>query len=317
MQKDKTKDYWDTFYTSSKINNCDESSADFEWIVPTNSPELLDIIFSIFPLSSDLSSGKCNNCDPTTNVLEIGCGVSQLSISLLKHILQKIQENANSGRAYHITATDISSASTEHNRLRDNAFISSLDTKYSLSYKVLDALNVETLSETFDVILDKGTLDTFLFRTKRTKKGSSSHPPILKLLLNNIHHLLRTGRGARYIIISPRSKIKSVRDFRGFASVRSYKIDTSASGGNIVVKGNSGKTEVSSEVYLYECIKNDSYNPEKDEPFSGSMCEINDDNLTCSKCEMTYVEYHKGQVVHQGEIVWARRWKNHRIHCKG
>ena len=51
MQKDKTKDYWDTFYTSN-INNCDESSADFEWIVPTNSPELLDTIFSIFRISN-------------------------------------------------------------------------------------------------------------------------------------------------------------------------------------------------------------------------------------------------------------------------
>lgn len=346
-QKTKTKEYWDTFYAalpsandvnksgarddpSSKINDAtdDETTSDLEWIVP-NSIELLDTILSLFPSSgNDGYEVKANaeverNDSSAVNVLEIGCGVSQLSLSLLRRILLKKKEPASPyhNRACSFVATEVSSVCIEHNQKRDNTFISSVDTKDGcLSYQFLDVLNTISSSETtqkYDIILDKGTLDTFLFRSKRTKKGTASHPPLLTPLLNNTHRWLRSGCKAKYIIISPRPKIKSVRDFRGFASVRRIKVDTTGMGEDVVlVKGNSEKsTQAKTEVYLYECTRNDSYNPEEDSPYF-SLGYNTEDESTCEKCGVSFKDF-RGKAFDQGEIVWARRWKNHGVHCKG
>lgn len=309
-QKDKTKEYWDTFYSElpsaddvnrfasegnlpantshAKVN--DESS-DLEWILPTtpNSHEILDTILSMFP-SSDQSVGD----DDRANVLEIGCGVSQLSLSSLQRILLKNKEMAHT-RAYDFVSTDVSPVCIERNQMRDDAFISSLDVaEGSLSYELLDVLDESSTSHTqkYDVILDKGTLDTFLFRSKRTKKSSAFHPPLLTPLLNNIHRWLVMGQ-AKYIIISPRAKIKSIRDFQGFDSVRRIRVDTTAlDGGAVLVKG--ANSAQSKSVYLYVCTKNDTYNPEKDEPYC-SLGYNADDASTCVKCGMSFKEF-RGKV---------------------
>lgn len=349
-QKNKTKEYWDTFYSelksaedsnrfategnhpSSIINNdaSDVSAnelSDLEWIVP-NSPRLLDTILGLFP-PPDPSVGLTNRLKEETssatsvNILEIGCGVSKLSISLLQRQLLNNQEALPDAqtRGYSFVATDVSSVCIEHSRTRDDKLISSFNTdNSSLKYALLDVL-AEKPSITirnYDIILDKGTLDTFLFRSKRTQKGSSSHPPLLAPLLNNIHRWL--GCGAKYIIISPRSKIKSVRDFRGFTSVRRIKVDTATLGGEVIlVKSNNEKAARSkAKVYLYECIKNDSYNPEKDSTPYRTMEISTADESTCLKCGISFKDFRgNGDVKDQGEVVWARRWKNHYPHCKG
>ena len=106
-QKAKTKDYWDSFYSAlphhasiikvdvvtNEKDDCDDevdgkkinevvssSTADLEWIVPNSA--ILDFISSIFTPSSQDSN-------VTVHVLEIGCGVSQLSLSLLQRLLQQ------------------------------------------------------------------------------------------------------------------------------------------------------------------------------------------------------------------------------------
>mmetsp|Transcript_25593 Transcript_25593/g.61545 ORF Transcript_25593/g.61545 Transcript_25593/m.61545 type:complete len:364 (+) Transcript_25593:125-1216(+) len=357
-QKNKTKEYWNTFYLelpstnnanrfatggnpSSSANDDDTNinrSSDLEWIVP-NSLKLLNTVLSLFP-PSDKSAGEIFDRTPQNaskvkgihdstdvNVLEIGCGVSQLSLCLLRRLLLTRQETAprpvHKRKKYNFVSTDVSLVCVEHNRTRDDAFISSVKSAGdNLSYEVLDVVKVGSSpphTQQYDVILDKGTLDTFLFRSKRTKKGSSSHPPLLTPLLNNLHRWLRSGCEAKYIIISPRSKIKSVRDFRGFDSVRRIRVDTAKLDGDLVlVKGNSKNASLSrSEVYLYECIKNDCYNPEKDVPYHSSGYDAKDES-TCTKCGMSFKEFRGNvDVRDQGEIAWARRWKNHSVHCSG
>jgi hypothetical protein len=322
-QKVKTKDYWDSFYLSlpsagdinAVVNETpDETSSDLEWIVPHSA--VLDTISSLFARS---------HASVSVNALEIGCGISQLSISLLQRLLlNRHDAKPRDFRcAYCFVATDVSSVCIEHNRTRDDAYITSLRTADgSLSYELLDVLDDKSSSShtrCYDIVLDKGTLDTFLFRSKRTKKGSLSHPPLLTPLLNNVHRWLRAGWESKYVIISPRPKIKSVRDFRGFASVRRIKVDTSTLNGNVVlVKSNSENAKTSkSEVYLYECVKDDSYDPDEDMPYRSVVCCAEDESI-CVKCGMSFKHYRGTvDVRDQGEVVWARRWKNHVVHCKG
>ena len=345
-QKVKTKEYWDKFYktnptsigggdsksTDTDVHNKqvdgdgDESNAsDLEWIVP-NAPQLLDKILDLFP-----SWPPKEGYDDIINVLEIGCGVSQISKSLLQRIVHK-QETPSVHRvhkqSYNFVSTDISSVCIDHNRIRDDVFISSLHATNdgnSLSYEVLDVLNKTTCishaqnQKQYSVILDKGTLDTFLFRSKRTKKGSSSHPPILTVLLNNIHCLLSSD--GIYLIISPRSKIRSLRDFQGFTSVCRIAVDVTTFDGSVVlVKGNSenAKQQPKSEVYLYQCIKNDKYSPARDEPYNTNLKCKAEDCSTCGKCGMSFKQFRgKVEVKDQGEVVWKRRFNNHIVHCKG
>lgn len=328
-QKAKTKYYWDSFYLAlphhaSSIEGdgvkefnevVSSSTADLEWIVPNSA--ILDTISRIFLPSSQDSI-------VSIHVLEIGCGVSQLSLSLLQRLLQNNHQHAPQ---FDFVATDVSSICIEHNRIRDDAFVSLLhDTAAArLSYEVLDVLDTNLQSHSkhirrYDMILDKGTLDTFLFRSKRTNKGCELHPPLLMPLLNNIHRWLRLGSDAKYVIISPRSKIKSVRDFCGFKSVCRVRVDTTMLNSDdvILVKGNGENASISkSEVYLYICLKDDIYDPDEDVPYR-SMKDSSEDDSICTKCGMNFKQYRGTvDVKDQGEVVWTRRWRNHIVHCKG
>ncbi len=314
-QKSKTIEYWDDFY-SVLAADFNEPASDLEWIVPHSL--VLDTILSYFPTQTqDQSNAR-------TDVLEIGCGFSQLSISLLQRLLQYRQDtNTNShGSTYDFVATDVSAVCIDHNRERNTAYVSSIcNDGHRFSYEVFDVLIYDASSphnQKYDMILDKGTLDTFLFRSKRTNKGSSAYPPLLTQLLNNIHRWLRCGCDAKYIVISPRAKIKSIRDFNGFARVRRIKLDTAALSNDVVlVKGNSETSKLTkSEVYLYKCTKNDSYHPDHDSPYRDKKCNTKDESL-CSTCGISFKEFlGKVDPRDQGEAVCERKWKNHCVHCK-
>lgn len=346
-QKNKTIEYWDAFYSSvsSEVNanhfastgegepsgisaggkadfeNDEIPSSDLEWIVPYS--VVLDTILNLLPPSDHSNQSQSPNKSPKKNVhlLEIGCGVSQLSISLLRRLLLCRQGANVYDRIYNVVATDVSSVCIDRNRERDTLYVSLIRKEgHSFRYEVLDVLNYDASSphnQQYDMILDKGTLDTFLFRSKRTNKGSATHPPLLTPLLNNIHRWLRCGHEAKYLIITPRAKIKSMRDFNGFASVRRIKLDIATLSGNVIlVKGNSENSKQSkSEVYLYVCIKNDIYYPEHDAPYRENG-NTKDESL-CSKCGISFKEFlGKVDSKDHGEVVCERRWKNHCVHCK-
>mmetsp|Transcript_18387 Transcript_18387/g.36865 ORF Transcript_18387/g.36865 Transcript_18387/m.36865 type:complete len:328 (+) Transcript_18387:156-1139(+) len=310
-QNDKTIDFWDTFYKdlNAGVNANEEQPSnnnDLEWIV-SDKPVVLDKILSFFPITRQ----------PSMHILEIGCGVSQLSRSLLERMIRQ-QGDEKAHHAYEFVSTDVSLVCLQHNRDRDAAYIASLPDTSTLSYTELNVVKELPACQMhkYDAILDKGTCDTFLFRSKRTQKGSAAHAPLLKPLLNNVHRLLRSGCKAKYIIISPRSKLKSVRDFNGFVSVNRTKMSTDLLGDAVLVKGNAAHKPA--HVFIYECTRNDSYQPDKDEPFADEgLSAINDDTI-CKKCQKTFKEFRGNvDIQDQGVIQWTRRFRNHIIHCTG
>ena len=87
----------------------------------------------------------------------------------------------------------------------------------------------------------------------------------------------------------------------------------------VLVKGNGNNAHVKkSEVYLYVCLKDDSYDPDKVVPYRSMIDNVDDDSIICIKCGMNFKQY-RGTVDmnDQGEVVWTRRWRNHIVHCKG
>ena len=315
-QNDKTIGYWDEFYKKidSSVNSSEEqpsnkTDVNLEWIV-SDKPVVLDKLLSLFPMRR-----------PSISVLEIGCGVSQLSRSLLERI--RYQADGKSHHSYEFVSTDVSLVCLEHNRARDASYIAALPNAASLTYAELNVLKELPACQLhkYDAVIDKGTCDTFLFRSKRTQKGSAAHAPLLKPLLNNVHRLLKSGCNAKYIIISPRSKLKSVRDFNGFASVTRTKMSTASLGDAVLVKSNADYKRRTSHnpahIFIYECTRNDSYQPDIDEPFADEEEVINDDT-SCKKCQVTFKTFRgKVDVQDQGVVQWTRRFRNHTIHCKG
>jgi SAM-dependent methyltransferase len=200
MQKEKTLQFWDDFYRSENVDSK-------EWIVHPS-----DSLFGCI-----LESLHCNLMNDSLTddmhhrklmVLEIGCGTSLLSDALCNY-----WERQECRRRLHVIATDVSQVCIEQQRLLQ----AERDRKRCLSSAFLEyqTLNiteprVEFISQ-FDLILDKGCLDTCLFRSKNTETW-------IDLVLHHLHSWLRPN--GVYIILTPRSKIKNVRDYPGFNVLR-------------------------------------------------------------------------------------------------
>ena len=310
-QNHKTKQYWDSFYSNlsshAPADSSDSTDQRFEWIV-ANSPVLLDEILGMLPSSTIVAD---DDGVRRLRALEIGCGMSELSLCLLQR-LSSSETMRNDVLSYEFMATDVSQVCINHCRQRDDDFIHKNSNGY-VHYEILDILSTEATQQ-FNVVLDKGTLDTFLFRSKRTNKGSELYPRILVQLLNNIHAWLKNG--GKYLIISPRGKIKAVRDYVGFISVRRISFDEATLGSFVLMQSNATVNKKNS-VYIYECKRNDSYNSQRDEPFR-MVTKTASDESRCPKCDQTFKEFRGNvKIEDQGKIVWIRRWDNHLVHCKG
>jgi predicted phosphohydrolase len=154
----------------------------------------------------------------------------------------------------------------------------------------VDILGVEP---TFDMVLDKGCLDTFLFRSER-----KLHEALVQRLLGRVYSLTRRY----YVVVTPRSKIKPLRDYEGF-SVQERRVLRDDLG---ALQSSDSKKE---EAYLFICVKNFRYIPEQ-EPITEDDKELSG---TCDQCGISYVDFCKSSP--SGKE--SRRWRNHRLHCKG
>ena len=294
MQKDKTIRYWDDFHSNN---------GDFEWNAALT-PRLLEAITE----ASMVDVGAHN----ALSVLEIGCGVSALSRSLLEYLT--LERRRDGECSYDFLATDVSDVCLEHNAERDASFVEHIRevTSSSLHYANLDLLVDCTQATQHDgayhVVLDKGAIDTFMFRSK-TKKSEESYPPILMRLLDNIHRWLRDE--GRYIIVTSRRSIPAVQDFRGFSDVTKTKLDVESN----LCKGNKSR-KTKDDIYLYKCTKHSSYRPGVDDAYDSKP--IVDDETECPKCGMTFRQL-MGNIaaLDQGTAIWTRRWHGHVQHCKG
>lgn len=273
----------------------------------------------------------------------------------------------------HVTATDVSPICIQQTKERDKERIQSIDQNFfvgdrsmehngsdkgiseriggSFRYQTLNILDREDIEahlelfvnkKSYDLILDKGCLDTFLFRSDST--NGNAYPPVLTTLLNNIHVLLsptRTtgknstnndcnddnpemGQHGMYAILSPRKKIKAVRDFQGFSQVERIDLNCDALDVGDLDTARNKETTLNNFVYLHICKKNDQYAIGGDEPFRHptmmvqNSSQLHHDEEECEKCKTTFYQFRNGEAVTgRGLKYWNRRWIGHCHHCKG
>jgi hypothetical protein len=386
-----------------------------EWILQP-SPALLEELAKYI---TSLVSNRQNHClldkeDSTredvtrlivVRILEIGSGTSCLARELCRYLNNNNNSNNNTAKPwntfcyrtttveFHVLATDVSHVCIEQNRQRDAPFILSSTSSRSssssspslLQYQVLNVVQgggdspAAELAGKFDVILDKGCLDTFLFRSRTRGSGPKrDYSPLVRTVLDNVHTWLATGNsnehdgnsndtstpptatsggggggggGGVYLILSPRSKLKCVRDYRGFASVERHLLDlTKLDRGDLENSSNRtgndcNKNTSKERVFLYQCHKNPRYSPTTiaasprgednrdinarfaDASYSafsrnnnnntGRILATTDSNgTTCPKCQMSLVDFFKNKT-RGNKIAWTRKFQGHIQHCKG
>jgi SAM-dependent methyltransferase len=239
MQKEKTLQFWDDFYRT------DEEAAK-EWIVHPSDSLFRCILESLRhdEITDDpLADGRH---DRLFMVLEIGCGTSLLSDALCQY-----WERQESCRKLNIIATDVSHVCIEQQRIlqrerdQNRCFASTF-----LEYQTLNITEPHTeFTSKFDLILDKGCLDTCLFRSKNTETW-------IDLVLHHLHSWLKPG--GVYTLLTPRSKIKHVRDYPGFDISRKVLSAVEFDLGDLEPRGGN-KTKSDNSIqkvpcqYMYTC----------------------------------------------------------------
>lgn len=148
-----------------------------------------------------LSATMHKHVRPTDRILIVGCGVSGLAFSLFKELgCQKI------------VSTDISDVAIQQMAAKH------ADTP--LIWKVADATSLAEFEDgSFDVIIDKGTSDTFFFRYK-----SHQRLEMAEKMFEACARVLTIG--GRYIDITPRKKVPELDKY--FPSFESVQLDGEA-----------------------------------------------------------------------------------------
>lgn len=221
MQKERTIEFWNEFH---------EKTGDKEWIVhPT--AELFHLICSQFPAPTRRGDDDIvdnDYKDGILRVLEIGCGTSTMAREFWNYV-----HDYKKGCNFDVRATDVSQVCIDACWERDRAMLESpVQGMCGLQYATLNVLNQPDKKDcgTWDAILDKACLDTFLFRS-RHRGENKSYSGVIQTALDNIWSLLADD--GVYILMSPRNKLKAVRDYAGFASVERRIIDSEAKGSRI------------------------------------------------------------------------------------
>lgn len=223
-------------------------------------------------------------------------------------------------------ATDVSEVCIQRNRARDGEFISGLGNNGDeFRYEQLDILStaastVNSQYSKYDIIIDKGCLDTFLFRNVRGARSTERHPPLIASLLKNVHSMLRSGSAGKYIIISPRKRLASVKQFVGFKSVERVKID---SGSGILDGRQEGNTSANDNTaYMHICQKNEECDIQCASSSTSLFFDTHgilllDDDSICTGCGVSFEQYRGGESLSgRGEVFWKRKWKGHQAHCR-
>jgi SAM-dependent methyltransferase len=274
MQSEKTIAFWNDYH---------EQESAKEWIlVPSDS--LLTSLAKELPAE-----------DP--RVLEIGCGSSALA----KELYLKTK-----GR---YVVTDVSAICIESNKSRDQQVLH--ESNGNLSYSVLNVLLAEEKSpvqDNFDMVLDKGCLDTFLFRSRQQVQTE-----LVRKLLDNVHCWLADG--GKYLVLSPRSKLAQLRDYKGFKTTTRRKMDDS----NAVLGDLDGRSSKKEAVYMHVCVKDSSYIPGIGRAYDDLVDapSLFQDDSCCGGCGVSFLCFRGGEGISgKGEACWRRKWGNHQVHCQ-
>ena len=151
------------------------------------------------------------------------------------------------------------------------------------------------------------------------------------------------GTASLYICITPRNKLKALRDYAGFSSVKRYPLPKVRSAaeprGKLVGRkteerkkqedrrcDNHHPTNFSPPGYMFVCNKNNEYQVGVSKPFAIVGNNHNNhknhdnpvnDETECPTCKQTFREFRKDENLEfRGAIFWSRKFKAHRIHCK-
>ncbi|KAL7570542.1 hypothetical protein ACA910_004314 [Epithemia clementina (nom. ined.)] len=264
--------------TQFETERCE--SLNKEWIIQPNEALLEKLFESFFAETKSLSeldekSPDKGSLSPSLRILEIGCGTSTLSrdvyLYLQQHLAMSTFVHKNNVTILEVMATDASPVCIAQMRKRDAQWLKrehesnndrgeQQQQQSGLEYQVLNLTEPEedqhrAFQNKFDFILDKGCLDTFLFRSRKrgqqkcqiihhpTAKSSSAEPaatsasphaavsysymlPLVKMVLDHVWSWLKPETG-RYLILTPRSKVvREVRDYPGFVSpIRRHVLD--------------------------------------------------------------------------------------------
>lgn len=344
MQKDKTLHFWDDFYRN-------EEAVAKEWIVQPSDALLQSILDQflmapppVYGSSHDQHVDGVSKKCAVIKVLEIGCGNSSLAADLCSFWEERSQHqrlNHTRCRRLHVVATDVSPVCiAQQKELLQRRQTEGNDTTKSaycyealLEYQVLNITEPhhDELHGQFDLILDKGCLDTCLFRSKKADAW-------LETVLHNLHSWLKpaaaaadtaedgteaAAAAAAYVIITPRSKLKAVRDYPGFRVTR--KILASAEYGNGDLEprrsSNEDKSAIKNEEpaaaerhYMHVCRRMDAVVAGKDGTGIHDPNKDDDDDA-CETCGATFAAFcvpRKSRT----EAYWMRHWRGHRQHCK-
>lgn len=292
MQKKETVKFWDQHH---------EQVGNQEWIVEPTSNSLhrflIPVLSPTFKVCSDGDESE-HVIPEDIALLEIGCGTSQFA----KEIYTLI------GKRGTFIATDVSEICIQSNQVRDEELI--LQSNGQFSYQIFDAVSdsneIPFNGQTFDIILDKGCLDTFLFRSETRIQDK-----LTETLLNRIHSMLKPN--GKYIVITPRPKSKILRDFEGFQTVQRYVINDNLADldGN---KNNNLNPSKDQQVYMFICSRKNNYVAGDGLAFVDEYDKTANDDFesVCKICGIEFDQFYPGLKV----MKRLRRWKGHRIHCK-
>ena len=223
----------------------------------------------------------------------------------MRHYIQQSYRNqGNQVGSVHLLATDVSEVCIRQNQERDAGL-------QGVEYRVLDITQqYPDMKNSFDLILDKGCLDTFLFRSRQRGGGTKPYGQLVRTVIDNLQSWL--SESGVYVILSPRHKLKTVRDYAGFSCVDRVVLDpTKLHRGDL--EGAEGEPD---RIYLYACRKEPSYSPDTHLAFPIEKPKPEDEDACCG-CKLTFFDFRKGEsVAGRGENLWFRKWRVHCDHCK-
>jgi SAM-dependent methyltransferase len=325
-QNEKTIQFWDDLYAADPTRHK-------EWILHPTS-DILKTISDALPRPQDDSALLASTCNDhhAMKVLEIGCGSSTLAY----HLWRYCQEQRSTPVS--VIATDVSRVCIDQNSERDQLAIKEQATDNDrlgkLEYGVLDiakplfddngvciadATNMRWTPNSYDMVLDKGCLDTFAFRSRQ--RGSRKDT-LVNTVLNNAVDLLKDDNSSVYLIISPRTKFKAVQKYPGFSKVERIELRPGVTKAELVesrANPNKQSTLEREILFMYVCTKKRGFNPRQpDNQQPVNIAPPLADGDTCSKCGVSFLDFRKGEDIHgRGSRYWSRLFHGHGVHCKG
>jgi len=185
----KAAKYWDLVFSGGEGG---DELQPTEW--------LLNVTSASFSISSILSPIRTR----PKRILELGCGDSGLGEMLFEHFNS---ENDPSAAPASVTCLDISSSAIRKLTEKKESRLCPRNPLASenLVYMVGNALSLPpSFESSFDLVIDKGCLDTFKFRSK-TNVGESLEQRVISEILSALKP------GGCYICVSARRRIVSLK----------------------------------------------------------------------------------------------------------